>query len=92
MQYDDFNQLIDTDNLYTAFLRSKRGVSWKESVQRYEANALRNIATTRRKLIAGESVRSGFKEFTLNERGKIRHIKSARISEHRAEMPVRSLP
>jgi hypothetical protein len=81
MRYDDFNQIIDTDNLYAAFNRSKLGVSWKESVQRYEANALRNIAATRRKLIAGESVQSGFKEFTLNERGKIRHIKSVHISE-----------
>jgi hypothetical protein len=42
---------------------------------------MRNIAATRRKLIAGESVQSGFKEFTLNERGKIRHIKSVCISE-----------
>jgi hypothetical protein len=81
MRYDDFNRIIDTDNLYASFNRSRRGVSWKESVQRYEANALRNIAATRRKLIAGESVRSGFKEFTLNERGKIRHIKSVHISE-----------
>jgi DNA adenine methylase len=56
-------------------------VSWKESVQRYEANAVRNIAATRRKLIAGENVQSGFKEFTLNERGKIRRIKSVHISE-----------
>jgi hypothetical protein len=80
-QYDDFNRITDTDNLYASFLRSKRGVSWKESVRRYEANAMRNIAATRRKLIAGESVRSGFMEFTLNERGKIRHIKSVHISE-----------
>jgi hypothetical protein len=81
MQYDDFNRIIDTDNLYASFNRSKSGVSWKESVQRYEANAMRNIAATRMKLIAGESVQSGFKEFTLNERGKIRHIKSVHISE-----------
>jgi hypothetical protein len=81
MQYDDFNRVIDTDNLYDSFNRSKRGVSWKESVQRYEANALRNIAAARRKLIAGESVMSGFMEFTLHERGKIRHIKSVHISE-----------
>jgi hypothetical protein len=80
-RYDDFNQVIDTDNLYASFNRSKSGVSWKESVQRYEANAMCNIAATRGKLIAGESVQSGFKEFTLNERGKIRHIKSVHISE-----------
>jgi hypothetical protein len=42
---------------------------------------MRNITETRRKLLAGESVQSGFKEFVLHERGKTRHIKSVHISE-----------
>ena len=79
--YDDFSQITSADNLYTSFKRSRRGVAWKESVQRYEANALRNIAGTRRKLLAGENIQSGFVEFYLRERGKIRHIKSVHISE-----------
>jgi hypothetical protein len=80
-QYDDFARVADFDNLYRAFLDARRGVSWKESVQRYEANALRNTAEARRKLLTGESVQCGFAEFTLHERGKIRHIKSVHISE-----------
>ncbi|GHT88878.1 hypothetical protein FACS1894137_17460 [Spirochaetia bacterium] len=80
-QYDDFNQIVDVDNLYESFLESMKGVAWKESVQRYEANAFRNVKETHRKLLAGESVQSDFAEFTLNERGKIRHIKSVHISE-----------
>jgi retron-type reverse transcriptase len=36
---------------------------------------------TSRKLRAGENIQSGFMEFTLRERGKIRHIKSVHISE-----------
>jgi retron-type reverse transcriptase len=78
---DDFSQITDIDNLYAAFRRSMRGVAWKESVQRFEANAMRNIAAIRRKLLAGENVQSGFVEFDLRERGKIRHIKSVHISE-----------
>ena len=66
-QYDDFGCVTDFDNLYNAFRVSMRGVSWKESVQRYEANALRNVEETRRRLIAGESVQNGFVEFTLHE-------------------------
>lgn len=58
-----------------------RGVAWKESVQRFEANALRNITGLRRKLLSGENVQSGFVEFDLRERGKTRHIKSVHISE-----------
>jgi len=62
--YDDFNNIADADNLFKSFLRSRRGVSWKESVQRYEAYILLNIAEARRKLLAGESVQSGFVEFS----------------------------
>jgi hypothetical protein len=80
-QFDNFERVADADNLYSAFLESKSGVDWKESVQRYEANALRNIVDTRRRLLAGESVQHGFMEFTLHERGKIRRIKSVHISE-----------
>jgi hypothetical protein len=80
-QFDNFERVADIDNLYMSFRESKSGVDWKESVQRYEANALRNIVNTRRKLLAGESVQQGFMEFTLHERGKIRHIKSVHISE-----------
>jgi hypothetical protein len=59
MQYDDFNRIIDADNLYASFNKLKRGVSWKESVQRYEANAMRNTAATRGKLIAGKASGQG---------------------------------
>jgi hypothetical protein len=69
--YDDFSRITDVDNLYSSFKNVRRNVAWKESVQRYEANAMCNIAETHRKLIAGESVQAGFKEFRLNERGKI---------------------
>jgi hypothetical protein len=79
--YDDFSHIVDIDNLYSAFKESARGVAWKESIQRYEANALRNIIETRRKLLAGENIQNGFVEFTLRERGKIRRIKSVHISE-----------
>jgi hypothetical protein len=79
--YDDFSQVTDVDNLYAAFKRSMRGVAWKNSVQHFEANAMRNIADIRRKLLAGENIQHGFVEFDLHERGKTRHIKSIHISE-----------
>jgi hypothetical protein len=50
-RFDNFSQVTAVDNLYAAFKASKRGVSWKESVQRYEANAMRSIAETSRKLM-----------------------------------------
>ena len=78
---DDFERVVNADSLCTAFKQCKKGVSWKESVQRYEANLLPNIFEAKRKLLEGEDVRKGFVEFDVNERGKIRHIKSVHISE-----------
>jgi len=80
-RHDDFSLITDSDNLHKAFRMSKRGVSWKESTQRYEMNLLTNLMETKRRLEAGESVQTGFVEFTIHERGKIRHIKSVHISE-----------
>jgi hypothetical protein len=80
-QYDDYSPMTDADKLYHAYKLCRRGVSWKESTQRYEASAMRNILDTQRKLIARESVQSGFVEFDLYERGKARHIRSIHISE-----------
>jgi hypothetical protein len=79
--YDDFNHVTDIDNLYQAFKDCMRNVAWKESVQRYQANALKNVLDTRTRLIAGETLHNGFVEFDLHERGKMRHIKSIHISE-----------
>jgi hypothetical protein len=79
--YDDFNRVADADNLYSAFKSSKKGVSWKESIQRYESNAMKNVLETQRKLLSGQNIQSGFVEFDVCERGKTRHIKSVHISE-----------
>jgi hypothetical protein len=79
--YDNFDCVANFDNLYKAYKKCLLGVSWKESVQRYEVNAMLNILETLEKLLAGESVHKGFVEFILHERGKDRHIKSVHISE-----------
>jgi hypothetical protein len=79
--YDDFNRVTDIDNLHQAFRDCMKNVAWKESVQRYHANALKNIIDTHNRLIAGETLQNGFVEFDLHERGKRRHIKSIHISE-----------
>jgi hypothetical protein len=79
--YDNFDRVTDVDNLYRAFKDCMKNVAWKESVQRYEANALKDVAETRQKLIEGKNVQMGFVEFNLSERGKRRHIKSVHISE-----------
>lgn len=80
-KYNDFSLITDANVLIDAFYKSKREVGWKTSIQRYEMNLLKNIAEAKNKLEKGESITQGFVEFNLNERGKIRHIKSVYIKE-----------
>lgn len=80
-KYNDFNLVLDMDNLKAAYRKSRRGVAWKESVQRYDLFLMSNLAETKQKLLRGESVSKGFVEFDIRERGKIRHIRSVHISE-----------
>ena len=80
-EYDDFDRVKDANNLITAFKKSRSGVGWKASVQRYEMNLLRNINNTVKALESGENVSQGFIVFWLCERGKLRLIKSVHIWE-----------
>ena len=80
-QNDDFDQVKDANNLIYSFKKSKAGVGWKASVQRYEMNLLRNINNTVKDLEAGEDISQGFIVFWLCERGKLRLIKSVHIRE-----------
>lgn len=78
---DLFSQLTDLNNLYEAFCRCKKGVDWKESVQRYECFSLENIIKLKAELENGTYHQKPFFEFDLCERGKVRHIKSMHISD-----------
>lgn len=69
------------DALYDAAMKSRRGVSWKASVQGYCLHVLGNVYKTRQDLLNGEDIRRGFHEFDLIERGKLRHISSVHFSE-----------
>ena len=80
-KYNDFNLVLDLDNLKAAYRKSRRSVAWKESVQRYDLFLMSNLAETKQKLARGESISKGFVEFDIHERGKMRHIRSVHISE-----------
>ena len=77
-KYMDYMTL---NSLYDASVLSKKGSSWKSSVQKYDCDLLRNLLETRTKLSAGSYRQMPFWEFDLNERGKRRHIKSLHISD-----------
>lgn len=74
-------RIADMNALYDAAMKSRRGVSWKASVQGYCRHVLGNVYKARQDLLNGEDIRRGFHEFDLIERGKLRHISSVHFSE-----------
>ena len=84
----DMRSVYDANSLIDAFNKSKKGTAWKESVQRYEANLLRNVNKTQKELKDGTYEQKDFYEFKLHERGKTRHIKSMHISDRVVQRSV----
>lgn len=80
-QYDDFEWVFSYDHLYNAYKKSRRNVAWKASVQKYITQAPSNVMKTHKRLMNGTFKSSGFMEFSINERGKVRHIRSVHIDE-----------
>ncbi len=71
----------DMNNLYDAFLASMNGSSWKEEPQRFEIDVLSELAALQRELETKTYKTTPGSEFTLNERGKIRHIHGGRMRD-----------
>ena len=76
--YDD---LTDLNLLYDSFLASMKGSSWKEEPQRFEADFLSEIIKLREEIRSRTYKTLPGVEFTLNERGKIRHIHGSRMRD-----------
>lgn len=83
-----FDLATSMDALYAAFQLSKRESDWKSSVQRFEMNLLPNLVELHNELRSGTYKQSEFYEFTLNERGKTRHIRSMHIRDRVVQRSV----
>lgn len=75
------DQLTDMNLLYNAFKASMKGSSWKTEPQKFEANFLCELVKLKKELDSLEYVTSPETEFTINERGKLRHIHGARMRD-----------
>lgn len=78
----------DANALIKNFQKCKKGVTWKESVQKYEIDLLKNTYYTQQKLNNGTYKSSKFVEFPLSERGKTRWIKSMHIRDRVVQAAV----
>lgn len=74
-----YEVLSDLNVLNKSFDRCKKGVSWKASVQRFEANKYSQLNKMRKEIEKGTYKQAPFYEFDIDERGKKRHIKSLTI-------------
>ena len=76
-----FEEVFTYNHLYNSYRKCLLGVKWKGSVQAYENHAITNLYITY-KQVYNETFQTGrFHNFTIMERGKIRHIKSVSIQE-----------
>ena len=69
------------NRLYRAYLASLKGSAWKEEPQRFEIDFLHELVRLKDELDTRTYRTSPGTEFTLNERGKVRHIHGARMRD-----------
>lgn len=79
--YGNFDKAISFEELVKSFYECRKGVNWKLSTQKYGAKLYENTIKTHRALASMKYKQRPFVEFDINERGKLRHIKSVYISD-----------
>ena len=76
-----FDEAFSFEQLNKAFYKCKKGVAWKESIQKYEAKLFANNLALSKEVLTGKYKQRPFIEFDIMERGKLRHIRSVYIRD-----------
>lgn len=79
--YDDFNRLSSPAAIRKAHWDTRKGVTFKASVLRYDANAYKYSIRQSNALRNEKETRQGFYTFSIYERGKRRDIHSLHYAE-----------
>lgn len=79
MTYEEI--ICDANNLYKAYRASIKNSKWKETTQKFMMNYLRYIFEIQEDLQNRTLTNGKSKEFSISERGRIRHITSIPISD-----------
>lgn len=79
--YDSFERVIKPTALLRANWDSRKGVTFKASVARFDAHTYHNSFLLSHDLRAGRKIHEGFYAFTVIERGKERQIHSLHYRE-----------
>lgn len=78
-------EIFDSNLLYESFLRAKQDSDWKPQVQQFEMSYLLHLAEIQQELESGEVHFLPNTEFTIRERGKVRHITGEQIRDRVAK-------
>lgn len=76
-----FLKLYDMNLLYEGFKKVRKASGWKDSVQKFEVNALSELAKLSEGLKNGTYKISAGSEFFISERGKTRRIHSGAVRD-----------
>lgn len=79
MTYEEI--ICDANNLYKAYRASIKNSKWKETTQKFMMNYLRYIFKIQEDLRNRTLTNGKSEEFSISERGRIRHITSIPISD-----------
>lgn len=79
MTYEEI--ICDANNLYKAYRASIKNSKWKETAQKFMMNYLRYIFKIQEDLRNRTLTNGKSEEFSISERGRIRHITSIPISD-----------
>lgn len=74
-------KVSDLNNLYRAYLKSKKGSTWKPQIQMYEMDYLTKLVATSNELESHTYYARKGSSFTIHERGKQRNIRSNPFSD-----------
>jgi hypothetical protein len=80
-KYDDYGILTDFGNLYESHRNCRQGKRWKDSVATYDLRALESTLYLQYLLMSEKYSIGKYHCFTVNERGKLRNIKSAKYKD-----------
>lgn len=77
----EYKKVCDANNLMKAAKKCMDGVTWKYSTQNYYLNRIDRVRVTKQRLEKMDRMSDGFIVFYVNERGKLRKIRSIHINE-----------
>lgn len=77
----DYEKIADANNLMRSGKRCMKEISWKYSTQNFYLDRINRVRIAKERLESMDRMSDGFTVFKINERGKIRNIRSVHINE-----------